>query len=95
MSAVDNGSSAKWKRIRLQVLRRDGYMCQQCGQTEGKLHVDHIVPRRLQGTDDLSNLQILCQKCNLSKGGRFFNLVNTPPTLHDRISPLNVSVSHD
>jgi len=94
-SAVDNGSSAKWKRIRLQILRRDGYMCQQCGQTDGQLHIDHIIPRRLQGTDDESNLRTLCQKCNLSKGGRFFGTANTPPTLHDLNIPNNVSVSHD
>jgi len=31
----------------------------------------------------------------LSKGGRFFGDALTPPTLHERISPENVSVSHE
>ena len=95
VSAVDNGSSGKWRKLRERILRRDGYMCQQCGQTEGQLHIDHIIPRRLQGGDNEENLRTLCQKCNLSKGGRFFSTPLTPPTLHGRISPLNESVSHD
>lgn len=94
-SAVDNGSSGKWRKIRERILRRDGYCCQQCGQDNGKLHVDHIIPRRLGGVDQDWNLQTLCQKCNLSKGGRFFSNGLTPPTLHDVNLPENVSVSHD
>jgi 5-methylcytosine-specific restriction endonuclease McrA len=94
-SAVDNGTSSRWSKIRQRILRRDSYCCQQCGQDQGKLHVDHIVPRRLGGSDNDDNLQVLCQKCNLSKGGRFFSIGKTPPTLHDLNIPENVSVSHD
>ena len=31
-------------------------------------HVDHITPVRFGGTDDESNLQALCERCNLAKG---------------------------
>lgn len=71
----DNGSTSQWRKIREIVIRRDAGTCQRCGQP-GK-HVDHIVPRRLGGTDELSNLQLLCVQCNLSKGGRFFDSVLT------------------
>ena len=94
-SAVDNGSSSQWKKIRERILRRDSYCCQQCGQDNGKLHIDHIIPRRLGGGDSDSNLQTLCQKCNLSKGGRFFGIGKTPPTLHEVFIPQNESISHD
>lgn len=30
-------------------------------------HLDHIVPTALGGKSELSNLQILCQKCNVGK----------------------------
>lgn len=33
-------------------------------------HVDHIVPIALGGTNDKTNLQLLCQFCNLSKGAK-------------------------
>lgn len=89
-----NGSTGKWRKLRQRILDRDG-CCQLCGTTEGSMHVDHIVPKRLSGSDNESNLRQLCQLCNLSKGGRFFSLDLTPPTLHVQDIPKNVSLSHD
>jgi 5-methylcytosine-specific restriction endonuclease McrA len=91
----DAGSTRSWRVLRDRVLNRDGHCCQRCGQGEGKLHVDHIVPKRLGGSDLMENLQTLCQMCNLSKGGRFFGEGGTPPTLHVPFVPQNVSISHD
>jgi 5-methylcytosine-specific restriction endonuclease McrA len=57
------------KRVRAQVLapRR----CAQCGRTPVDhgvvLVVDHMVPREWGGSDDLSNLQPLCEECNSGK----------------------------
>ena len=83
-----------WVKRRALILRRDNHTCQQCGQTEGQLHVDHIIPRRLNGTEDVNNLVTLCRACNLKKGG-FFILNEAPPTLQAKDLPENVSVSHD
>ncbi len=33
-------------------------------------HIDHIMPLVLGGTSWPDNLQILCKRCNLSKGGK-------------------------
>jgi diadenosine tetraphosphate (Ap4A) HIT family hydrolase len=57
---------------RYEVLRRAGFRCDLCGipADERALEVDHIVPRRHGGTDELSNLQALCYKCNANKGAR-------------------------
>ena len=57
-------------KVRVQVLDRDNSTCQLCGATiaDGvKLHVDHIVPLSKGGTNELDNLQTLCQDCNLGK----------------------------
>lgn len=87
-----NGSTSHWRKLREIVIRRDGGACQACGQ-EGK-HVDHIVPRRLGGTDELSNLQLLCVQCNLRKGGRFFDSALTPKTPLGLFTPRNGSIVH-
>jgi 5-methylcytosine-specific restriction endonuclease McrA len=43
--------------------------CVQCGSTED-LTWDHIVPLVKGGTNELSNLQVLCRACNGSKGAK-------------------------
>jgi 5-methylcytosine-specific restriction endonuclease McrA len=60
-------------RIRLtkrEILRRDNYTCQYCGQKATYLTVDHIVPRRLGGQHSWENLVAACPYCNHRKGGR-------------------------
>ena len=77
------------------VLKRDGYTCQQCGMEA--THVDHIIPRRLmagEAVDLMDNLQSLCKKCNLQKGGRFFESPPTPMTPLGSFAPKNGSISH-
>jgi 5-methylcytosine-specific restriction endonuclease McrA len=63
----DNGSTARWRKIRQRILERDQFTCQSCG-LEGNT-VDHITPRSLGGGDDEFNLQCLCYRCNSAKGG--------------------------
>jgi diadenosine tetraphosphate (Ap4A) HIT family hydrolase/5-methylcytosine-specific restriction endonuclease McrA len=57
---------------RYEVLKRAGFRCELCGVSadERSLEVDHILPRRHGGTDDRSNLQALCYRCNANKGAR-------------------------
>jgi len=63
------GSTAAWRRIRIAILRRDGYRCQMmhgdgriCGQPA--TDVDHIVRREHGGTDAPGNLRAACTRCN-------------------------------
>lgn len=41
----------------------------QCDLEKSSYHVDHIMPLILMGSNRKENLQLLCPKCNLSKGG--------------------------
>jgi 5-methylcytosine-specific restriction endonuclease McrA len=53
-----------------EVLRRDEYTCQYCGQRFPYLTIDHVVPRRLGGQHSWDNLVAACPACNHRKGGR-------------------------
>lgn len=51
------------------LMERDGERCAMCGLAEPrKLTLDHIQPLSKGGTNDLSNVQILCGSCNSKKG---------------------------
>ncbi len=56
-------------RLRHECFKRDNYRCLECGATnyESQLHADHIIPVSQGGTDELDNLQTLCDRCNISK----------------------------
>ncbi len=58
-------------RERWEVLERGGHRCCGCGRGAGevKLEVDHIVPVCKGGSDDVSNLRVLCVECNRRRGG--------------------------
>lgn len=65
--------SREWKRLRYEALQLHGTKCLCCGRGREQglmMHVDHIKPRskfpELQW--QLSNLQVLCEDCNLGKG---------------------------
>jgi 5-methylcytosine-specific restriction protein A len=51
-----------WRRKRDAVLLRDLYTCQACKRVfpPHRLACDHVIPQAKGGTDDLSNLQALC-----------------------------------
>jgi len=57
------------KRTRFEVLRRDNHTCQYCGQMapDVVLHVDHVEPVALGGSDKPDNLITACKDCNVGK----------------------------
>ncbi len=62
--------------IRYNVLKRDNFSCQICGITAkdgAKLHVDHIIPVSKGGKTVMSNLQTLCERCNIGKSNKTEN----------------------
>lgn len=75
--ARDNGKSTakqmrsdarkRYDSLFVEVGRRDGFFCASCGHAGNDLQIDHIEPVAKGGTNDLSNLQLLCPPCNLTK----------------------------
>lgn len=66
-------STAEWKALRSQALKRDNYTCQDCGK-KGKEHtysrdkailiVHHVIERKDGGKDELANLKTTCRECH-------------------------------
>jgi 5-methylcytosine-specific restriction enzyme A len=52
---------------------RDMWLCQPCrkqGRTTAAIQCDHITPKAKGGTDELDNLQAICQPCHQAKTDR-------------------------
>ena len=59
---------SNWKRLRLQILDQDAYVCQIQGPGchRSATDVDHIIPLVQGGSSDPSNLRAACAPCNRS-----------------------------
>lgn len=75
---INSSKHSKTKRksipgsLRHEVFKRDRYRCVECGATnkDTRLHIDHILPVSCGGSNELDNLQTLCEECNLAKSDR-------------------------
>lgn len=81
--------------LRHQTFRRDNYTCCECGITnkETILHIDHIVPVKRGGKNELDNLQTLCSKCNISKSTDIWASSKRQNSASNKPNP--TEVSHD
>lgn len=70
-------STARWQRVRAEVLRDAGPQCPRCGRWldhsgprgPSTPTVDHIIPLKLGGAPfDRANLRVLCMSCNSKLG---------------------------
>jgi hypothetical protein len=71
MSETERMPPEDWKWRRAEVIIRDDYRCQECGDAGGpegntELHVHHINPVSEGGCGDLQNLTTLCKGCHNS-----------------------------
>jgi 5-methylcytosine-specific restriction endonuclease McrA len=57
---------------RSNVMTRDGFTCQYCGERppRSQLNLDHVVPRAHGGRSTWENVVASCLECNRRKGGR-------------------------
>jgi len=76
------------KKLRFEVLQRDGYQCGYCGKTsqEATLEVGHIISISKGGSDDNNNLLTTCMDCRHGKTG--VPLDKAPPKLNENLEVL-------
>jgi 5-methylcytosine-specific restriction endonuclease McrA len=60
-------------KLRWSIMQRDSFQCEKCGNRPPcmRLEVDHILPWSRGGSDDASNLQTFCDKCNAGKSSQY------------------------
>ncbi len=76
------------KKVRFDVFKRDGFVCQYCGAHPPSvvLEVDHIHPVSAGGTNDIDNLVTSCFDCNRGKSDR--SLSDIPKSLQDKAAEI-------
>jgi hypothetical protein len=67
--------------VRDHMRRRAGDRCEYCHRPQATspliaLQLEHVIPRKHGGSDDLENLALACAECNLGKGS---NLTGIDP----------------
>lgn len=62
-------ATKRWQVLRQQILERDGWACVDCGQTRGRLEIDHIQPVRSRPdlAFDPANCATRCSPCHTRK----------------------------
>jgi hypothetical protein len=85
-----------WKKLRLSVLSRDGYICAYCGLDATT--VDHVVAVARGGDMfDRENLVACCSRCNSAKGARsdafFLSETSTPIVPKAILSPATTATT--
>ena len=77
MSFVDGSKQRGGKAYRQHqtlknaIRERDNYTCQLCGEYGDQ--VDHIIPYAVSHDSTLSNLRVLCRRCNLATRRQQYN----------------------
>ncbi|MBI5427525.1 MAG: HNH endonuclease [Nitrospinae bacterium] len=70
LKAVKRGAKKGLAFSKKNILRRDNYTCQYCGQSSLHLTVDHILPKSRGGKTTWTNVVVACKPCNLRKGSQ-------------------------
>ena len=66
------------KISRRALFARDGWRCMYCGTTNGRLTLDHVVPRSRGGDSVWENVVTSCAPCNMRKGNRLPHEIEMP-----------------
>jgi len=66
MKYLEKIKDPRWQKKRLEVLERDDWQCQKCGDKETTLHVHHLryIPNKAPWEYKNYNLLTLCSNCH-------------------------------
>lgn len=79
LKQMDMYRTRRWRELRVEVLTAYAAKCMMCGRSYKEhgtaMHVDHIIPisREPRKAFHFTNLQILCEDCNLGKSNNYMD----------------------
>lgn len=62
--ATERTNKASWRKLRVEVYKRDGYKCRVCGVSGKRLNAHHIIPWSKVREDKIENLLTVCCVCH-------------------------------
>ena len=82
------------KSIRFEIFKRDNFTCQYCGRKapEAILEIDHIIPKKENGTNKTYNLITSCFECNRGKSHKVLSNKIAREDLHTDIIDLKEQI---
>lgn len=64
------------KLKKLTLLKQQDYRCNICKEKNRPWDADHIIPASEGGTNDITNIQIVCRPCHIEKDAHLINKSN-------------------
>ena len=86
-----------WEKRRDEVAKRDGEQCSKKCSSWRQLHLHHIKPLSKGGSNKISNLKLLCEKCHSMKhGGRDFSgeFSNSETAFSKRVANIRYAIKN-
>lgn len=70
--------------VMIKVIRRDGQVCQKCGELvpDDEVEFDHIIPYSKGGTSTEENLRVVHKECNRKKSNSLDEILHDNPIEH-------------
>lgn len=95
--AAEEKERLRWMLIRVAVFERDGGRCRVCGRAvklstrilPAQAHVHHVNYKSAGGTDDMSNLVLLCLPCHDAEHRHVIDITGTADDLHIARDPIH------
>jgi len=80
------------KKVRFEIFKRDSFTCQYCGSKAPDviLEVDHILPVKEGGSNDIMNLITSCFNCNRGKRDKKLSDKSIVERQREQIKELNI-----
>lgn len=79
--------SPKWQKRRLEVMQKDNFTCQLCGDTESMLNVHHLFYHRDRNIWEYEEWELitLCENCHKEEHSSMDDIINEIDSINQEV----------